>query len=62
MVDYKAMYYRLAGQMSIAVEGLSAITEKLKQAQQATEEMFINAEDNPYIIKVIDHEEKMQAK
>ena len=37
MADYKAMYYHLAGQMSIAIEaleGLVAITEKLKKAQQ----------------------------
>ena len=49
MPDYKAMYFHLAGQMSIAVEaleGLVAITEKLKLAQQATEEMFISNEDD----------------
>ena len=47
MADYKAMYFHLAGQMSIAVEaleGLVAITEKLKKAQQTAEEMFINCE------------------
>lgn len=36
MPDYKAMYYHLAGQMSIAteaLEGLVAITERLKKAQ-----------------------------
>ena len=49
MADYKAMYYHLAGQMSIAIEaleGLVAITEKLKKAQQTAEEMFINCEDD----------------
>jgi len=48
MADYKAMYYHLAGQMSIAIEaleGLVAITERLKKAQQTTEEMFMNSED-----------------
>ena len=49
MPDYKAMYYHLAGQMSIAIEaleGLVAITERLKKAQQMTEDMFINSEDD----------------
>ena len=48
MADYKAMYFHLAGQMSIAIEaleGLVAITEKLKLAQQTTEEMFMNSDD-----------------
>lgn len=48
MADYKAMYYHLAGQMSIAIEaleGLVAITERLKKAQQAAEDMFINSVD-----------------
>ena len=48
--DYKAMYYHLAGQMSIAIEaleGLVAITERLKRAQQTTEDMFINSDDLP---------------
>ena len=48
MADYKAMYYHLAGQMSIAIEaleGLVAITERLKKAQQAAEEIFINCDD-----------------
>ena len=47
MADYKAMYYHLAGQMSIAIEaleGLVAIAEKLKRAQQTTEDMFIDCE------------------
>jgi hypothetical protein len=47
--DYKAMYFHLAGQMSIAIEaleGLVAITDKLKKAQQTTEEIFISAEDD----------------
>ena len=43
------MYYYLSGQMAIAVEALDAttqalvaITEKLKSAQQATEELFLS--------------------
>lgn len=47
MPDYKAMYYHLAGRMATAIEALEAttgalviITEKLKLAQQATEDMF----------------------
>ena len=49
MPDYKAMYFHLAGQMSVAIdalEGLVAITERLKLAQQTTEEMFINSDEN----------------
>ncbi len=49
MLDYKAMYYHLAGQMSIAIEaleGLVAITEKLKKAQQTMEDMFVDSDDN----------------
>ena len=49
MPDYKAMYYHLAGRMATAVEALEAttnalvaITEKMKLAQQTTEEMFIS--------------------
>lgn len=49
MPDYKAMYYHLAGRMAVAVDVLDAttkalvdITEKLKLAQQTTEEMFIS--------------------
>ncbi len=48
MADYKAMYFHLAGQMSIAIEaleGLVAITEKLKKAQQAAEDMFLDSTD-----------------
>lgn len=52
MPDYKAMYYHLSGRMATAIEALDAttsalvfITEKLKIAQQATEDMFINSED-----------------
>jgi hypothetical protein len=52
MPDYKAMYYHLAGRMATAVEALEAttgalviITEKLKLAQQTTEEMFIAEAD-----------------
>jgi len=49
MPDYKAMYYHLAGQMSIAIEaleGLVAITERLKKSQQITEEMFMSDGDS----------------
>ena len=53
MPDYKAMYYHLAGRMATAVDILEAttnalvdITEKLKLAQQTTEEMFISAPDD----------------
>ncbi len=49
MPDYKAMYYHLAGRMATAVDALEAttkalvdITEKLKLAQQTTEEIFIS--------------------
>jgi len=58
--DYKAMYYLLAGRMASAVETLEAtvkllgsavtsfeeITDGLKNAQQAAEDMFINYEEN----------------
>ena len=47
--DYKAMYFHLAGQMSIAIEaleGLVAITEKLKKAQQTAEDIFINCDED----------------
>ena len=53
MPDYKAMYYHLAGRMATAIDALEAttnalveITEKLKLAQQTTEEMFISAADD----------------
>jgi len=53
MADYKAMYYHLAGRMASAIDTLEAttnalvvITEKLKLAQQTTEDMFINREDD----------------
>ena len=49
MPDYKAMYYHLAGQMSIAIEvleGLVAITERLKKAQQTTEEIFMSSDED----------------
>lgn len=53
MPDYKAMYYHLAGRMATAVDALEAtthalvdITEKLKLAQQTTEEMFISDSDD----------------
>ena len=53
MPDYKAMYYHLAGRMATAIDALEAttnalvdITEKLKLAQQTTEEMFISASDD----------------
>lgn len=53
MPDYKAMYYHLAGRMATAVDAREAttnalvdITEKLKLAQQTTEEMFISDPDD----------------
>lgn len=53
MPDYKAMYYHLAGRMATAIDALEAttnalvdITEKLKLAQQATEEMFLSSPDD----------------
>ena len=52
MPDYKAMYYHLAGRMATAIDALEAttkaltdITERLKLAQQTTEEMFISSPD-----------------
>ena len=46
------MYYHLAGRMATAIDALEAttnalveITEKLKAAQQTTEEMFIESDD-----------------
>lgn len=52
MADYKAMYYHLSGRMATAIEALEAttgalveITEKLKKAQQTTEEMFLSSTD-----------------
>lgn len=52
MPDYKAMYYHLAGRMATAIDALEAttnalvdITNKLRLAQQATEEMFISNPD-----------------
>lgn len=53
MPDYKAMYYHLAGRMATAIDALEAttnaltdITERLKLAQQTTEEMFISDSDD----------------
>lgn len=53
MPDYKAMYYHLAGRMATAIDALEAttnalvdITERLKLAQQTTEEMFISGTDD----------------
>ncbi len=61
MPDYKAMYYHLAGRMATAVDALEAttnalvdITEKLKLAQQTTEEMFISSPDDE--TDSLDHE------
>ena len=59
MVDYKAMYYHLAGRMATTIEVLGTTTEvlkatagaladlkeKLELAQQTTEDMFISSED-----------------
>ena len=53
MPDYKAMHYHLAGRMATTMDVLDAttkalveITEKLKLAQQTTEEMFISSADD----------------
>ena len=53
MPDYKAMYYHLAGRMATAMDALEAttnalvnITDKLKLAQQTTEEMFLSSPDD----------------
>ena len=53
MPDYKAMYFLVAGRMATAVDAVDAttkalveITEKLKLAQQTTEEMFVSASDD----------------
>ncbi|MCK9477908.1 MAG: hypothetical protein M0R40_00180 [Firmicutes bacterium] len=59
MADFKSMYYHLAGRMATAVEvleyatdalvgttqALATLTEKLKLAQQDTEAMFINDDE-----------------
>jgi len=59
MPDYKSMYYHLAGRMATAVDALDATTkaleanasafveikERLKLAQQITEDMFINGDE-----------------
>lgn len=60
MPDFKSMYYYLAGMTATAVDVLEATTtmltanaeslanlkEKLKMAQQITEEMFISSDDD----------------
>ena len=60
MADFKSMYYHLAGRMATAVEvletstkmqkalaeELAVLAEKLKHAQQATEEMFVSSDDD----------------
>ena len=43
--DYKSMYFHLAGRMAGAIEALESVVGCLKTAQQTTEDMFINAED-----------------
>lgn len=63
MVDYKAMYYYLAGRMATAVEALDAttgalvkISDDMKKSQQFTEEMFMNSEET--ILDLIDKQTK----
>lgn len=63
MADYKAMYYYLAGRMATAIEALDAttgalvqITEKMKESQQVTEEMFMNSEEA--VLDLIDKQTK----
>ncbi len=60
MADYKSMYYYLAGRtatsvevlemtvqtLSATAEALTVLTEKLKQAQLETEEMFIHNDES----------------
>ena len=60
MPDYKAMYFHLSGRMATAVEvlestadaleattaALVSLKEKLKLAQQVTEEMFMNGDED----------------
>ncbi len=60
MPDYKAMYYHLAGRTATSIEVLEAtaealksttaalisLKEKLKLAQQLTEDMFINCDED----------------
>ena len=52
MTNYKAMYFHLAGQIATTIDALESrtsslvdITENLKKAQLATEEMFMCSED-----------------
>ncbi|MCL2023373.1 MAG: hypothetical protein FWG82_03270 [Oscillospiraceae bacterium] len=45
MPDYKVMYFHLAGRIAGAVEALEAVIETLKNAQQVTEDMFINSDE-----------------
>ena len=66
MVDYKSMYYYLAGRtatavdvleattnimeanakaMMVSIEALADLKEKLKLAQQVTEDMFMNSDN-----------------
>ncbi len=65
MADYKAMYYYLAGRMATAIDALEAttgalveITEKLKQAERTTEEMFMNSEET--VINIIEGRTKKE--
>jgi len=60
MADYKSMYYYLAGRMATTIEVLGTTTEmlkatsgalanlkeKLELAQQITEDMFINCDED----------------
>ena len=45
-VDYKSMYYHLAGQITGTIEALEAITEKLKITQLKTEDIFLESGDD----------------
>ena len=67
MTDYKAMYYHLAGRMATTVEvlgttiemlkatslALAGLKDKLELAQQNTEEMFINGDDEDDSEKIV---------
>lgn len=60
MPDYKAMYYHLAGRMAASMDvldmtvqaltgttvALAELTEKLKQSQLVTEEMFLDSDES----------------
>ena len=51
--DFKSMYYHLAGHtagavdtLEVTINALRELADKLRMAQQTTEEMFIGADDD----------------